>query len=190
MARRKPGHSAFSPALPLFRGGENAPSLLIMQIVAVLVALALTFVIAAVVIGREVSRLIEQAPRPVFDLDEAVEWIAERLPFEVSAVLSYEEVRRILEGYLHELNREATSAVADLGPERSRGDEDEAEPAIDGQRSFGDLVIVGDDDAVSAIMATVGESGLDITEEHVRVVLEVQVAYLQAIGAAGPPQAI
>ncbi|MBI1844298.1 MAG: hypothetical protein HYR89_06780, partial [Actinobacteria bacterium] len=90
----------------------------------------------------------------------------------------------------HELNREATSAAADLGPESSRGDEDEPEQASDDQRSVGDLLIVGDDDAVSAIMATVGETGLDIAEEHVRVVLEVQVAYLQAIGAAGPPQAI
>ena len=40
----------------------------------------LVFVIAAVVVGRETGRLARQAPRPVFDVDEAVVWIADHLP--------------------------------------------------------------------------------------------------------------
>jgi hypothetical protein len=57
---------------------------------------ALVFVIAAVFVGRETRRLDAQSPRPVFDVDEAVSWIADRLPFEVAAELSHAELRRIL----------------------------------------------------------------------------------------------
>jgi hypothetical protein len=42
------------------------------------------FAIAAVLVGREASRLAAAPPRPVFDMDEAVVWIADRLPESVS----------------------------------------------------------------------------------------------------------
>ena len=62
-----------------------------MIVVYLLVALALVFAIAAVVVGREARRLDAEPPRPVFDPDEAVEWVANHLPFEVSAVLSHDD---------------------------------------------------------------------------------------------------
>ena len=58
-----------------------------MTVLLSVVALAIIFALAAVVVGREARRLDAVPPRPVFDLDEAVEWVAEHLPFEVSAVL-------------------------------------------------------------------------------------------------------
>ena len=61
------------------------------------VVVAIVFAIAAVVIGREARRLDAVPPQPTFDLDEAVQWVAENLPFEVSAVLSYDDVRRIID---------------------------------------------------------------------------------------------
>ncbi len=133
-----------------------------MQIVAVVLALVSTFVIAAVVIGREVNRLIEQAPRPIFDLDEAVVWVSERLPFEVSAVLSYDDVRHILVGYLDELSVQDT---------------------VSDNETF-----VVDETAVAAIMTSANDLALELTVPHVRAVLELQIEYLGAIGAAGPPQ--
>ena len=39
----------------------------------------------------------------MFDLDEAVEWVAADLPFEVSAQLSHEEVRQLLTWSLEHL---------------------------------------------------------------------------------------
>ena len=57
---------------------------------------ALVFVIAALFIGREAGRLEVSAPRPVFDVDEAVSWIADRLPDAVTAELTHAELRRIL----------------------------------------------------------------------------------------------
>ena len=57
---------------------------------------ALVFAIAAIFIGRETGRLEAAAPRPVFDVDEAVSWMADRLPDAVTAELSHAELRRIL----------------------------------------------------------------------------------------------
>ncbi len=143
-----------------------------MQIVAVIVSLLLIFVIAAVVIGREVNRLVDQAPRPVFDVDEAVEWVAERLAFEVSAVLSYEELRFILLAYLDELARRTESLEADVS------------------RDINDDLVVADEEVISLIVVHAGEAGLELSEVHIRAVLAQQVAYLQAIGAAGSPQGL
>ncbi len=67
-----------------------------MTIVYLLVALAIAFAVAAAVVGREALRLDAEPPRPVFDPDEAVEWVANHLPFEVSAELSHDDVRQIL----------------------------------------------------------------------------------------------
>ena len=74
-----------------------------MALVLIVLAAAAVFVIAAVVIGREARRLDDESPRPVFDMDEAVSWVAERLPFEVAARLSHDDVRTILERSLEHL---------------------------------------------------------------------------------------
>src|SRR5918998_6657438 len=68
-----------------------------MILVSLLVARALVFAVAAAVVGREARRLDAEPPRPVFDPDEAVEWVANHLPFEVSAELSHDDVRQILD---------------------------------------------------------------------------------------------
>src|SRR5687767_7308358 len=67
-----------------------------MTVVYILIALALAFAIAAVVIGREARRLDAEPPRPVFDPDEAVEWVANHLPYDVGAELTHDDVRRII----------------------------------------------------------------------------------------------
>ena len=44
---------------------------------------------------------LADAPRPtVLQVDESVSWIAERLPFEVAAEISHDDVRRILDWHL------------------------------------------------------------------------------------------
>ena len=77
-----------------------------MDVIYGFVAVAIVFAIAAVVIGREARRLDAVPPQPTFDLDEAVQWVAENLPFEVSAVLSHDDVRRIIVAILDELGVE------------------------------------------------------------------------------------
>src|ERR1700681_3673421 len=81
------------------------------------VALAAVFAIAAVVVGREAHRLDAEPPRATFDLDEATEWVANHLPFAVSAVLSFDDVRRILEWKLDLLRAKGLSSEANrAGP--------------------------------------------------------------------------
>ncbi len=55
-----------------------------------------TFVIAAVVVGREARRLDSVAPRSVYVVDEAVEFVAEYLPAESQARLTPDELERLL----------------------------------------------------------------------------------------------
>jgi hypothetical protein len=56
----------------------------------------IVFAIAAVLLGRETGRLGATPPRPVYDVDEAVVWVADHLPDAVTAELSHAELRRVL----------------------------------------------------------------------------------------------
>lgn len=135
-------------------------------------ALVSVFVIAAVVIGRESSRLAGEPPRPVFDIDEAVEWVAHQVPFEVSAVLSHDDVRDILRWNLDELAALGLSAAT--APHGGAGTIPE------------ELVVVGGREAVDAVLVRARDAGRDLTSAQVEAVLDAQLDYLEAIGAVGP----
>ena len=132
-------------------------------------ALLVVFAIAAAVVGRETSRLLDEAPRPVFDLDEAVEWVAADLPFEVSAQLSHDEVRQLLTWSLEHL----------------------ATPLVPGERivpsSTGPSVVAASE-TVDHVVDRARAAGLVCTPTQVAAVLEAQLGYLRAIGAMGPPE--
>ncbi len=131
------------------------------------VALALVFIIAAVVIGREARRLDAAPPRPTFDLDEAVEWVADNLPFEVSAVLSHADVRQIIDWNLEYFRSKGVS-----GNGRSS--------AANGP------VVVGGAETVDYVLARARSVGSPYTAEQLHAVLDAQMTYLEAIGAVGP----
>ncbi|MDP9020449.1 MAG: hypothetical protein M3N25_06565 [Actinomycetota bacterium] len=139
-----------------------------MVVVIAVVALAAVLAIAAVAIGRESTRLAVEPPRPVFDLDEAVAWVAGEVPLDVAAVLSHDDVRQILQWSLAHL--------------RSRG--------LSGNGSdpgaVGDSVVVGEEESVDYVLDRARAAAVDYTPAQVRAVLDAQLAYLQAIGAAGP----
>lgn len=145
-----------------------------MLVVFAAVGLVLVFVIAAVAIGRESQRLDAQAPRPVFDLDEAVDWVADELDFEVSAVLSHGDVARILAWNLDHLQ--------EVGAGEVEGGDDSALPPSP-------FSVVGEDEAVEAVLTRAAGQGNDYTSDQVRAVLQLQLAYLDMIGAVGPADA-
>ena len=58
------------------------------------------FVVAAVVIGREAHRVDGVAPRVVYDIDEATSYVADRLPPNSQARLTYEELKKRLSSVL------------------------------------------------------------------------------------------
>ena len=64
----------------------------VLAILLVVVASLLVFVLAAVVIGREARRLDAVAPRTVYDQDDAVVFVADRLPAASQARLTPAEV--------------------------------------------------------------------------------------------------
>jgi hypothetical protein len=144
-----------------------------MLVVFAAVGLVVVFVIAAVAIGRESNRLSAQAPRPVFDLDEAVAWVAEQLPFEVSAVLSHDDVSRILRWNLEHL--QDAGSTDDLG-------------SLDPTLPPSPFSVVGEQEAVERVLARSAPGGFDFTSSQVGAVLEAQLAYLELIGAMGPAE--
>lgn len=139
-----------------------------MVVVAAVLTLALIFVIAAAVIGREARRLDAVPPTPVFDIDEATTWIAEHLPGDATAVLSYDDVRRIIEWALEFLRAQA--------------------PRRNGSTPQNDTsVVVGSAETVTYILRRAADAGItDLAPGHVHYVVEAQLAYLEAIGAVGP----
>ena len=121
------------------------------------VAAVVVFVLAAVVIGRETGRLAAVPPRPVFDLPEAVAWVADRLPDHVSARLSYDDV----------------AALLGFGVDHLAGTGD-------------DQIVVADAETAAYVLGRAQAAGLDVTASDVEAVLDLEVAYLEVIGAANP----
>ena len=138
-----------------------------MIVILAFVAAAIVFGIAAVVIGREARRLDAVPPNPVFDLDEAVQWVAEHLPFEVSAVLSYDDVRRIIDWNLEYFRSKGVSGNG-------------SGPHVAGP------VIVGGAETVDYVLVKAQTVGETYTAAQVHAVLDAQMTYLEAIGAIGP----
>jgi hypothetical protein len=136
-----------------------------MIVLYIVIAVAVVFLIAAALIGREARRLDAEPPRAVFDLDEATEWVANHLPFEVSAVLSYADVRRILEWNLEYLR--AKGMTADLGTPVG-------------------ATVVGPDEVADFVLARARSVDSPYSEDQVAAVLDAHIGYFDAIGAIGP----
>ena len=121
-----------------------------------LVAAVLVFAIAAATVGRE-----------------AVAHVADALPFEAQARLTYDEVRELIAAELDHLQ---DSGVL-------------AQPGRDVVLPDGDTpdVVLADDDAVAVVLVRAEEAGLDVTDEDVYQVIAALHGYLADIGAVGPP---
>src|SRR5204862_5992502 len=115
-----------------------------------------------VAIGRETFTLGHQPKQAQFDLDEAVEYVADRLPEEVTARLSFDDVRSLLRWHLEYLR--------DRGVPRRRD-----------QAADGGPVFVEDDEGVAFVLGRADEDGLDVTDTEVAVVLEAETQYFEAI---------
>jgi len=129
------------------------------------VAAVLVLVIALVAVGRESFTLGAQPKQAHFDLEEAVEFVADRLPDEVTAVLTYDDVRSILRWHLEYL--------------RDRG------VPVRRDQTEGGPVVVEDDEGIAWVLGKADDAGLEVIDAEVAIVLEVELAYFQAIGAIG-----
>ncbi|MEY3806367.1 MAG: hypothetical protein RIR69_1179 [Actinomycetota bacterium] len=143
---------------------------LIVVLAAVLSAV-LVFVIASVVIGREARRLDAVAPRVIYEIDQAVEFVANALPPSTQARLTMEEVRALLLGHLNWL------AERDLMPV----------DVTDRVQDIDSPVIV-DETVLSAHLLREAENrGVELLDDvDVVHVVDAHNAYFAAIGAVGP----
>jgi hypothetical protein len=140
-------------------------------ILIVVLAAALVFIIAAVVIGREAHRLDARSPRVVFDLDEAVLAVSERLPADVTAELSYADVRDIVRWHMADLHaqglRPPTALEVPQDPTR--------------------LVVVDEEASIASLVARSASEGRTYRPDDVTAVVEAHFEHLREIGAVGPP---
>jgi hypothetical protein len=143
-----------------------------MGVVYLVIAALVVFAIAAVFVGSEAFRLGHQTVATIFDLDEAVDDVADRLPDDVQARLTYDEVRTLIVAALGHLRHKGLTALPGEEVDRS------------GVRPE---VVVADDDAVAVVLGAVEAQGLDVTDTDAVEVIHALLAHLQQIGALGPP---
>ncbi len=123
------------------------------------------FAIAAITIGRETHRLDAVTPVPTVDINDAVEWISEELPDDVSAQMSYEDVRDILMWHVDEMQSMGVISSGGAG---------------------GDAIVVDEHWSVDAIAHRGLAEGRVFAEGHIKAVLDAELKYFDAIGAVGP----
>lgn len=126
------------------------------------------FAVAALSVGIVSGSLARRPRRSVYDLEEAVVFVADRLPDELTARLSYDDVRAVL---LFHCDYLAAKGVAS---ERTADD------------IGASLVVVPDDEPVAVVLGRVEEAELDLADTDVITILEAEVGYYRAIGAIGP----
>src|SRR5262245_55089886 len=109
-----------------------------------------------------------EPPPPVFDPEEAYDWVVEHLPDVVAATLTPDDVHRILDFQLEYLRRQGVTG---------NGSSSTAKGAV----------IVGGPETVDYILERARATGEEFLPEQVYAVLDTQLAYLREIGAVGPP---
>ena len=135
------------------------------------IAAVAVFAIAAGTIGREAHRLDAVAPRAVYELDEAVDFVADRLPVESQARLTPTEVETLLRAHVRWLHEH------DLQPDR----------AVDARQSPDRHVVADEVGLVAYLLGVAEDEGVELLDDvDVVNVVDAHLAYFDAIGAVGP----
>ena len=137
----------------------------------IVLSAVLVFVIAAGAVGREAHRLDAVAPRVVYEISQAVEFVAGRLPADTQGRLTFDEVEILLREHLNWM------ATKGLQPEKP----------VDQVQNISEPVVVDENTLTAHLLARAGERGVEIVDDVdiVRVV-DTHLAYFAAIGAVGP----
>jgi hypothetical protein len=137
----------------------------------IVLAALFTFVLAAVVIGREAHRLDALSPRVVYQEDEALAFVAERLPPDTQARLTLDELAQLLTFHLRWLNNKG------LQPDH----------VIDRRQDIDETIVVEDDNLTAFLLGEADKSGIEILDDvDVVRVVDAHQQYFDAIGAVGP----
>jgi hypothetical protein len=140
-------------------------------IVFALIAVVCVFVIAAVAIGREAHRLDSVAPRAVYQLDEAVDFVCDRIPESSQARLTPDEVQQLLMMHMRWLHAKG------LQPDG----------VVDRPQDIADQVVITEDTLIAYLLGQAELEGIELLDDVDAVaVAEAHLAYFEAIGAVGP----
>jgi hypothetical protein len=129
------------------------------------------FVIAAVAVGREAHRLDAVAPRAVWQLDEAVDFVSDRLPPESQARLTPAEVEQLLIFHMQWLHAQG------LQPDR----------VVDRAQDIDSTTVITEDSLTAYLLGEADRNDVDLLDDVDAVnVVKAHLQYLEAIGAVGP----
>lgn len=150
----------------------NSDSFVLVLWIFLSLSVVTTFVIAAVAVGSTTARLATQARRTVYDLDEAVAFVADGLPGDVTASISYDDVRAVL-GWNLDLMQ--ARGIASLRTAHDPGS---------------GLIVMGDDEPLAWILGRIDDArpdgpGGQVTDEQVVAILTANRRYEQSIGVIG-----
>lgn len=130
------------------------------------------FLIAALTIGREAHRLDALAPRAVYEIEQAAEFVAARLPSTTQSRLTMEELARLLVLHMNWLHSKG------LLPDG----------VIDRKQDIDHEVIISEETLVGYLLGEAERAGVEILDDvDVVSVTDVHLQYFEAIGAVGPP---
>ena len=129
------------------------------------------FLIAALTIGREARRLDAMAPRAVYQLEQAADYVAMSLPEATQARLTMEELEKLLVLHMNWLHSKG------LLPAK----------AVDQRQSISTPIVVTEDSLIAYLLGESDKAGIQIMDDVDLVnVTEAHLAYFDAIGAVGP----
>ena len=140
-------------------------------IFAIILATLLVFAIAAVTVGREARRLDSFAPRAVYELEQATKYVADRLPSDSQARLTYEELRKLLVFHMRWLH---DKGLQPLG-------------VIDRRQDIVEEIVISEETVTAYLLGAAEKNRIDILEDvDVVHVVQAHLEYFDAIGAVGP----
>ena len=136
-----------------------------------LVSALAVFVIAAVVVGREAQRLDMVAPRVIYDIDQAADYVARALPSNTQARLTMDEVRQLLLAHLSWMNDKGLTPL----------------DVTDRVQNISIPVVVDEDTLAAFLLKEASRRGVEILDDvDVVHVADAHMVYFAAIGAVGP----
>ncbi|NBU60863.1 MAG: hypothetical protein EBS27_03705 [Actinobacteria bacterium] len=140
-------------------------------IIASIIAALLVFAIAAVIIGREARRLDSVAPRAVYELEQATQFVADNLPSETQARLTYAELRKLLVFHMRWLHDKGLQPTG----------------VVDRRQDIVDEVVIDEQTLTAYLLDAAEKNNIEILDDVDAVhVVKAHLEYFNVIGAIGP----
>ena len=135
------------------------------------VAGVIIFLTAALTIGREARRLDAVAPRAAYQVDQAVSFVAERLPANTQARLTLDELQQLLVLHLNWMHSRGLLPV----------------DVIDRPQHIDDDLVITEEALIAHLLGEAEAAGVALLDDvDVVNVVDAHLAYFDAIGAVGP----